>query len=128
MRVELDSVRPRKQRTSWTCGPASLRTIFNHYGVKVSERELVDEGSIGKDGTCIKTMRMLARRHGFTFYSKLNATTDDLKYWLLKEIPVLVCYQDWGAPNGNNGHYAVVSGISRTHVRIADPSNHWHIS
>jgi hypothetical protein len=44
MRIELENVRARKQRTSWTCGPASLRSIFFHYGLTVSEKELVQEG------------------------------------------------------------------------------------
>lgn len=125
MKVEIEGVRPRKQRTSWTCGPASLRSIFYHYGYSVSEQELVIEGEIEEEGTDFKTMRKLARSHGFKFYSKENGTIDDLKKWLLKEIPILICYQDWGKPNGDNGHYAVLTGLSKTHVVISDPSNYW---
>jgi len=125
MRVEIEGVRARKQRTNYTCGPASLRSIFYHYGYAVSEQELVIDGEVEEEGTDTKTMRMIARKHGFSFYSKSNGTVDELKNWLLKEIPILICYQDYGKPNGNNGHYAILTGLSKQYVVISDPSNYW---
>ena len=117
-------VKARKQLNSWSCGPASLRTIFHFYGVNVSEQELIDDGDIGEEGTGFQTMRMLTRKYGFSFYSAHKGSLDDIKKWLSKGIPILVCYQE-GEPNGNNGHYSVVNGIDDSFIHIADPSNYF---
>ena len=124
MSTIVEGVKPRKQLTEFSCGPASLRSLFYFYGLNVSEKELVDFGEIEEDGTDIKTMRKIARAYGFTFYSKTNASLADVQKYLVKNIPVLICYQ-LGVPNGKNGHYSVVSGISKDFVQIADPSNFW---
>jgi predicted double-glycine peptidase len=119
-------VKSRKQLNSWSCGPASLRTIFHFYGVNVSEQELIDDGDIGEEGTGFQTMRMLARKHNFSFYSAHKGTLNDIKKWLSLNTPILICYQHHElTPNGNNGHYSVVYGIDNYFVHIADPSNYF---
>lgn len=123
-KIELQ-VRARKQLKNYTCGPASLRSIFYHYGFTYSEQELVLEGEIEEDGTDFKTMRKLAHTFKFTFYSRENGSVDELKKWLAKGIPILVCYQDYGKPNGHNGHYAILTGVSPDYVVLSDPSNYW---
>lgn len=125
MEVRIEGIKPIVQRTSYTCGPAALRTIFAHYGVKVSERELVEEAEITEDGTGFTQMKQLARSHGFTFREYRNGTINDLRRWLLKDSPVLTSIQDYGAPNGNNGHYVVVVGMSKRYVHLADPANYY---
>jgi len=120
----LKKFRARKQLRNYTCGPASLRSIFYFYGVSVSEQELVEAGEIKEDGTDVPIMRYLARQYGFSFWSKDNATITEMRRWLERKIPVLILYQDWGPPNGKNGHYAVITGINKDYVEIADPSNY----
>lgn len=122
--VKVERVRARKQLTNHTCGPASLRSIFHFYGLDVPEKEVVDCGDIGEEGTDPQTMRLMAREYGFSFYSKNKGTFKDLEKWLSRGIPILILYQDWGKPNGNNGHYAVLTGIGKRHVQIADPANY----
>lgn len=117
-------VKARKQKTNYTCGPASLRTIFHFYGVNVSEQELIDDGDIGEEGTGFQTMRMLARKNKFSFYSAHKGNLESIKKWLSRNIPILVCYQE-GEPNGDNGHYAVLHGIDEKFIHIADPSNYF---
>lgn len=117
-------MRARKQNTNYTCGPAALRSIFLFYGVAVNEKELVDFGDIGENGTGFSTMRQLAHEYGFSFYAKHMGTLNDLKRLLDKQQPVLVCYQE-GEPNGKNGHYAVIHGYDDTFLNIADPSNYF---
>lgn len=119
--IKID-LRSRKQLQSWSCGEASLRTLFHHYGVEVSERELIDEGDITEEGTDFSTMRKLAREYGFSFFAKTNGSVEILEKYLKKKIPVLVCYQ-LGTPNGHNGHYSVISGIDSKYITISDPSN-----
>lgn len=117
-------VRARKQRTNYTCGPASLRSIFYYYEHSVSEQELVDAGEVEEDGTDFSTMRKIAHEYGYSFFSKHHGNIDQLRKWLEKKIPVLVCYQE-GEPNGKNGHYAVIHGINEHYLYIADPSNYF---
>ena len=111
-----------KQKTNHTCGPASLRTIFNYYKVKVSEQELILLGDIGEEGTDFQTMRSLAREFGFSFYSKSNGSLEDIKKYLKKNIPILVCFQS-GSNNGTNGHYSVIFDIDDSFIYLADPAN-----
>ena len=122
--TRVENVKARRQLTNYTCGPASLRTIFHFYGLDVPENELVSYGDITTNGTDPQTMRFLAREYGFSFFAKKNGTIPELIKWLERGVPILVMYQDWGPPNGKNGHYAVLTGVGKTHVEIADPANY----
>jgi predicted double-glycine peptidase len=116
------NLRACKQSTNYSCGPAALRTIFNYYKVKVSEKELLLLGDIGEEGTDFKTMKKLSNEFGFTFHSRENGNLEIIKKYINKDIPVLVCYQ-MGQNNGNNGHYSVVYNIDDSFIHLADPSN-----
>jgi len=116
------NLRACKQKTNYTCGPAALRTIFNYYKVKVSEQELILLGDITEEGTDFQTMRNLSHEFGFSFYSRINGNLEDIKKYLKRNIPVLVCFQS-GVNNGNNGHYSVIYDIDESFVYLADPSN-----
>jgi ABC-type bacteriocin/lantibiotic exporter with double-glycine peptidase domain len=121
---KIEGVKPKKQQTRYTCGPASLRTIFYYYGIRVSEQELVDTADVTEEGTSEYQMRQLAHEYGFSFYGRANGHLKDVAKFIEKGIPILICYQDWGKPTGNNGHYAVLTGIDKDWVEIADPANH----
>ena len=121
--IRIDKVKSLKQRTTYTCGPGTLRTILKFYGINVSEKELVVEGEIEENGTSHAQMKLLARKYNFSFYSKSNATIDNLKKYLKRKVPVIVDYQ-LGQNSGNNGHYSVVYGIDDEYVYLADPSNY----
>lgn len=123
--TKIEGIKPRKQLKNYTCGPASLRTIFYFYGKSVSEQELVEKGEISTEGTDFLTMRRLANKYGFSFFSQENGHLKSVTKYIEKGIPVLVCYQDHGVANGKNGHYAVITGIDKDWIEIADPSNYW---
>lgn len=116
-------IKARKQLTSWSCGPAALRTIFNYYKIKVSEKELILLGDIGREGTDFQTMKNLAKDFEFSFYSKSNGSLEGIKKFLKEGYPVLVCYQMGNNKSGHNGHYSVMYDIDDSFVYIADPSN-----
>ena len=126
MTIIIDNVKPRKQNTNYTCGPGSLRTIFHFYGYDIPEKDLIFTGEIEEDGTSHQQMRKIARTYKFKFYSKSDATLDDLKFWLKRDCPVIVDYQDYdyGKLDGHSGHYAVVYGIDDHFVYISDPANY----
>lgn len=117
------NLKARKQKTNHTCGPAALRTIFNYYKVKVSEQELILLGDIGEEGTDFQTMRQLAHEYGFSFYAKQYGNLEDIKKFIKRGYPVLVCYQS-GTNNGNNGHYSVIFDIDDSFIYLADPANY----
>ncbi len=124
MTVIIDNVRPIRQRREYTCGIASLRTIFHYYGFNISEEELKRIGNITEDGTSHLQMRKLANKYNFRFYAKSYATLEDLKKWLKQDCPVIVDYQDYGTSNGKNGHYSVVYGIDDNYIMLSDPANY----
>ncbi len=119
----LENVKSRCQHKDWSCGPASIRSLFYYYGISVSEQELIQYGEISEEGTDFATMRKLANEYGFSFWSTYMGTIEDIKKWLNKKIPVLVCYQ-LGNPSGFNGHYSVVFGVDDNYIWLSDPSNY----
>jgi ABC-type bacteriocin/lantibiotic exporter with double-glycine peptidase domain len=121
----VEGVRPRKQLKMWSCGPGALRTIFYFYGVNVSEKELVDIGDIDEEGTSEHQMRKLSHEYGFSFYGRANGHLKEVSKYLERGIPILICYQDHGPANGENGHYAVLTGVDKDWVEIADPANYY---
>lgn len=123
MTIKTRAIKARKQRLSFSCGPASLRTIFHFYGLSVSEQELIEKGQIQNDGTSHQMMSKLARMYNFKCYSKSNASVEDLEKWIKKGYPVIVNFQ-LGIPNGVNGHYAIIYGYDDKFFFLADPANY----
>lgn len=126
MTYKIKNIKARKQLLSYTCGVASLRTIFYFYKKNISEQELINKGNVKKEGLSHYQMRKLSRLYDFKCYTKSNASVKDLEYWLEQDIPVIVNYQDSESPNnGYNGHYAVLYGYDDNWFYIADPANYY---
>ena len=118
-------IKPRRQLTDYTCGPASLRTVLKFFGKNAYEKPMIKYAKINSNyGTSHTQMRKLARKYKFSCYTKENAGIKDIEHWIDKKVPVIVDYQDWGANNGRNGHYAVVIGYNKKFLTIADPANY----
>jgi ABC-type bacteriocin/lantibiotic exporter with double-glycine peptidase domain len=122
--VKIDKFKVRKQLKNYTCGPSALRSIFYYYNQNVSEQELVDFAEVDENGTSEKQMKIIAHKYNFTFSGHANGSLKKLTKYIERKIPILICYQDYGIANGKNGHYAILTGIDKDWVEIADPANH----
>lgn len=119
--MRLLKVKHFRQRPSY-CGPAALKILMSHYGVEAGEAELGRaSGCTVKNGTEHDGLVKAAKTFGFLPMVKENATFRDLNYWInTKRQPVIVGW--FSVYNGTAGdHYAVVKGLTKTHIILDDP-------
>ncbi len=106
------------RETPGFCGPASLKMVLDYYGISVSEAELGKlSGTTQKMGTSIEGLIKAAKHFGFQAFLKTKSSLDDLRYFVKREIPVIV---DWF--NEDDGHYSVVVDIDRNNIVLMDPA------
>jgi predicted double-glycine peptidase len=110
------NLKPFRQRPSF-CGPASLKILLEHYGKEYSESELgIICRTTVEQGTNHADMVEGVRKLGYTPFTKENASLDDIKYWLDKDMPVVVGW--WST---DDDHYSVVYGIDDKNIYLMDP-------
>ncbi|OIO46716.1 MAG: hypothetical protein AUJ31_01140 [Parcubacteria group bacterium CG1_02_39_15] len=106
------------RQTPGLCGPASLKIIFDYYGVSVSETKIAKAaGATRGKGCSIKGLIKAAKYFGFKTYLKKKSSLDNLKYFVKKKVPVIV---DWFFED--DGHYSVVADIDKNNITLIDPS------
>jgi ABC-type bacteriocin/lantibiotic exporter with double-glycine peptidase domain len=103
-----------------TCGPASLKMVFDFFGDNLTEPELVRAAKTTKDGTPHFNLINVARRNGFYCYVHEGASFNQIKHFIDIGFPVIINYQE---PDTNDGHYAVVVGYKRNTFILNDPWN-----
>jgi predicted double-glycine peptidase len=110
-------LKPFRQRPG-LCGPASLKMVFDYYGVQVSEAEITKiSGATKEKGVSKEGLTKAAKHFGFQVFSKEKSSLSDLKYFIKRKIPVIV---DWFFED--EGHYSVVVDIDKKNVVFRDPS------
>jgi len=106
------------RQTPGLCGPASLKMVFDYYGISVSEAKITKiAGATRKKGTSIPDLIKAAKHFGFQTFLKKNSTFNDLRYFIKKGIPVMV---DWFLED--EGHYSMVVDIDRKNIVLIDPT------
>lgn len=111
-------VRPFKQSRSM-CGPASLKMVFQYFGVEKTERTLARlSGATHRKGVPGEWLVRAARVLGFRAHLQDHCTFTDIhRYVHQRKIPVIV---DWFLDD--DGHYSVVVGLDRRHITLQDPA------
>jgi predicted deacylase len=112
------NITPFRQKPGY-CGPASLKMVLDFFGVKITEKKLVDlSGCSSIRGIEAEGLVRAARKLGFQAKIKDFSDLKDIHEWVnRKKKPVIV---DWFAFEG--GHYSVVSGIDKENIYLEDPS------
>jgi hypothetical protein len=98
-----------------------LKMVLDFYGMVVSEADLAKAaGSTREKGTTLEGIVKAAKHYGFHVFYKDNATLDDIRYFIKRDIPVMV---DWFSPFGGSydGHYSVVVDINKKEIILMDP-------
>jgi len=106
------------RQTPGFCGPASLKMVFDYYGVSVSEAEIAKiAGASREKGTSKAGLIKAVKHFGFKAFSKTNSSLNDLRYFIKRKIPVIV---DWFFED--EGHYSVVVDIDKKNIVLMDPT------
>ena len=105
------------------CGPASLKMIFDYYGIEKTEQEIAKLCGTTKElGTNDEGIKKAAESLGFTVEIKNESSFEDVQAWLDKKVPVMV---DWFTRGGEDaqvadGHYSVVVGLDENFIYLQD--------
>lgn len=127
------------QEKPGSCGPASAKILLQYSNKNWSEKVLRQMCGTNSDGTNHYPLIRGLRKTGATVSVKSNATIDDIKKFLQKDMPVLIGMwspelgelhfdSKWNLNDRRQkdcGHYSVVCGISDRQVTIMDPDNYW---
>lgn len=109
------------------CGPASLKMVFDYYGIIKTEVELSELCNVSKEfGTDDKTMKKVAESFGFKVEIKNFSSFEDIEKWLQKGVPLIV---DWFSPGRMDkeesempdGHSSIVMGLDNEYIYLQDP-------
>jgi len=109
------------------CGPASIKMILEYYGIEKSEEELgiLCHKTAGL-GVSDLDIKRAVESFGFKAEIKNFATYEDVKFWLDKDVPLIV---DWFTRGRNemgdgdmaDGHYSVIIGLDEQSIYLQDP-------
>lgn len=99
------------------CGPASLRMVLAYYGIKKSEKELIQTTHCNiKTGTKSKNIVAAAKKYGLDGFVKDYSSLSDLRKWYAKKVPVII---DWF--DRDDGHYSPMIKIDANYIWLLDP-------
>lgn len=98
------------QSTGATCGPASLATIFNVFGIHKHESEIAKASYSSNSGTEIWYLLRYAKSNGLNY-------TCSIKQDIMEVQPPAIM----GVYLGDIGHFITVLGIQHDSVIVGDP-------
>lgn len=110
------------QTSTMDCGPASLQSMAQGFGLSVSYGRLREACQTAVDGTSISTMDEIANLLGLDTEEKM-VPTDHLLVPEACALPAIVVVQN---PNGGN-HFVVVWTVAGPWLQVMDPAEgrHW---
>lgn len=99
------------------CGPASLKIVFDYYGIEKPQEEWARlAGTTADDGVQNEGMLKAIKSVGFSGEIIKEASFGLLKQLIGKGETVIVIF--W---SGKWGHYSPVADIDDSHITLADP-------
>ena len=109
------------------CGPASLKTVLDYYGINKTEEDLSQ--ICGRDpdlGVNDEAIKKVAQALGLNVEIKNNAEFKDIEGWLKRKVPVIVNWfsrgrYDYPEDDVADGHYSVVVGLDEEYIYLQDP-------
>jgi len=109
-----------KQETDYSCGPASLKMVLEHFGVEKSEEELIKlTGAKAGLGCTPNDLVRAARELGFDAEYIPTSSLEEVEKLMNEGVMVIV---DWFSPEVN-GHYSVVVKLTDKEITLANPTH-----
>ena len=99
------------------CGPASLKIVFDYYGISKSQDEWARlSGATKKDGVQDDGIMKAIKKIGFTAKIIKQTTFNNLRKLINQNKTFLVIW--W---SGKEGHYSPVVDVTKKDIILADP-------
>jgi predicted double-glycine peptidase len=112
-------VRIKKQINSFSCGAASMATVFAYWGIKMSVRTMSAYCATSFDvGTKFSNMVRVGKEAGFRVDVLQNTKSKEVKDYILSGIPLVPCWQF--LPYLGETHYNVLIGYDVDHFVFAE--------
>ena len=93
---------------NYSCGPASLATVLNKFGLNLSLNEVSQHTNTSEDGTSMQSLIDAAKYYNFSAYG-IEINTKNLKENYIVHLNINGCQ-----------HWTVISKVTDTHVFLAD--------
>ena len=93
---------------NYSCGPASLATVLNRYGLNLSLNEVSKQTNTSVNGTTMQSLIDAAQYYGFSAYG-VEIDTQNLKENNIVHLNINGCE-----------HWTVINKLTDTHVFLAD--------
>ena len=95
--------------------------VLEYFGKKESQEKLAELLHTSEStGTDQKELVSVAEQYGFSCFEKKDASIEDIRRFIAKNIPVIVNYIE---PSENVGHYAVATAVAEDELILNDPWN-----
>ena len=108
-----------KQETKYSCGAAAMRMIFEHFGIKMTEKEVAMLLHCQKDeGVWNEAFPDVAEMYKFNFVVGRHAEIKTLRSLTKQGYKIIVGYF---SVIDKNGHYSVVRKIDSNYIYFWDP-------
>ncbi len=111
----LSGFRRSLQLDEYSCGVQSVYMILNYYDIDYKHKKLEKKLGTTEDGTDLKSIRALFKKHGLKTKIITNATLRDIKKAISEGFPILISVFE-------GEHWSTVYGYSDENIYIADPS------
>ena len=119
----LGDVEPYQQITNYSCGAATLKAVFKHWGDDVDEPVLMREiGVSPKSGSTAFQVARAARRRSYLAQEKQFTSIDELAEYTNQDVPVIIAIRSFKTPN--QGHFVVATKVRGMNgpIEIMDPN------
>ena len=93
---------------NYSCGPASLATVLNRYGLNLSLNQVSQHTNTSLDGTSMQSLIDAAKYYNFSAYG-VEIETENLKENYIVHLNINGCQ-----------HWTVITKVTDTHVFLAD--------
>ena len=93
---------------NFSCGPASLATVLNKYGLNLSLNEVSQHTNTSEDGTSMQSLIDAAKYYNFSACG-VEIDTQNLKENYIVHLNINGCH-----------HWTVISKVTDTHIFLAD--------
>lgn len=108
-----------KQLTPYTCGPACLRMAFEYFGIKKSERQIMNMLQTNRvKGTWGRMFPKVSEKYRFSYFMKRQSSIEDIKIRVKLGYVIILGYY---YKKDREYHYAIFKKIKNGRIYLYDP-------
>lgn len=109
----------KRQWLDFTCGPVVLQMVLKYFRIPITRWRAIQLCRTARTtGTARRNLVAAVRSFGLHVHVHTNGTIRELEALTRRHVPVIVNYRE---PAEEEGHYAVVVGVTKKSIVLHDP-------